>query len=311
MSEIKTLERVEVRKLWPNEAADFTPWLHKHPQILGDALGTELFPQEMEANVGRYSADLLFRGSSDELVVVENMFGATDHDHVGKLVTYAAGLDAAVAVLIAEEFRDEHSSAIDWLNRVSNGVAFFGVALEAWRIGDSGPAPRLRVDQKPDDWSRTMRPPPNQSPTAQLYRRFWGDFLPRLHRLQPQWQGVSTPSKKESMLFGSSRSDLLKYGAVFNSRGCRVEAYLDSQKVQPADVFDWLEGQRDAIDAAVGDDVKWDRIDGKGACRIAVHFPADIRVAEEDRWPELIDWAVDAMGAMKDAFDPVISAYPD
>ena len=47
--------------------------------ILGDLLGTELFPEDREAAVGRYSADLLFRDNSERVVVVENMFGPTDH----------------------------------------------------------------------------------------------------------------------------------------------------------------------------------------------------------------------------------------
>ena len=108
MSTIDTLLPVPVRHLWPNEANDFTPWLHDNPGILGDVLGMELFPEDREAAVGRYSADLLFRDNSDRVVVVENMFGVTDHDHLGKLITYSAGLDAGVAVLVAEEFRDEH-----------------------------------------------------------------------------------------------------------------------------------------------------------------------------------------------------------
>ena len=96
--------------------------------------------------------------STDGLIVVENMFGATDHDHLGKLITYAAGLGAHYAVLLAPEFREEHRSVLNWLNSVSaDDFGFFGVVLEAWRIGDSLPAPRLRVDVKPDSWGRSVR----------------------------------------------------------------------------------------------------------------------------------------------------------
>ena len=315
---IDTLVSVPVRELWPNEASDFTPWLHDNPEILGDLLGTELFPQDREATVGRYSADLLFRDSSDRVVVVENLFGATDHDHLGKLITYSAGLGAGVAVLLAEEFRDEHRSALDWLNHISqDDFVFFGVILEAWRIGHSNPAPRLRVDTQPDNWSRAVRSTAaHDSPTAQAYRRFWGLFLPRLHEAdgaRPKWNRVSTPSKIHYMSFGSARSDLLRYNPAFCAlprRGCRIEAYLDSTLVDPAEVFDWLHERRDDIDGAIDQPVEWDRMDGKRACRISAYFPEEVRVGDEDRWPELVDWMVPTLCRLKDAMDPAIESYP-
>ena len=315
---IDTLTPVPVRELWPNEANDFTPWLHVNPEILGDLLGTELFPEEREAAVGRYSADLLFRDSADRIVVVENMFGPTDHDHLGKLITYSAGLDAGVAVLIAEEFRDEHRSALDWLNHISqNDFAFFGVIIEAWRIGDSNPAPRLRVDTQPDNWSRAVRSTAGgDSPTSQLYRRFWERFLPRLHeahRKRPKWSRVSTPSKRHWMSFGSARSELLRYNPCFCAvprHGFRVEGYLDSTRVDPSEVFDWLHERRNEIDDAIDQTVDWDRLDGKRACRTSVYFPDEVRAGDEDRWDELIEWMVPTLCDFKDAVDPVIEGYP-
>ena len=286
MTKIDTLIPVPVRELWRNEAADFTPWLLDNAALLGEVLGTELFPEGRERRVGRYSADLMFRDSSDRLVVVENMFGATDHDHLGKLITYSAGLDAGIAVLIAEEFRDEHRSALDWLNRVSrNDFSFFGVVLEAWCIGDSNPAPRLRVDTKPDDWLRNVRSS-GDSLRAQTYRRFWGEFLPRLHDVHPDWSRVRTPSKDHWMSFGSARSDLYRYNPAFGMalrRTCRVELYVDSPTVTPSDVFDWLVERRDEIEAKVTQEIDWDRLDGNRACRIAVYFHDEVRVSDEHR----------------------------
>ena len=318
MPTIDTLIPVPVRELWSNEANDFTPWLHDNPEILGALLGTELFPEDREVAVGRYSADLLFRDSTDRIVVVENMFGPTDHDHLGKLITYSAGLDAGVAVLIAEEFRDEHRSALDWLNHISqNDFAFFGVIIEAWRIGDSNPAPQLRVDTQPDNWSRAVRSTASSDSTiAQLYRRFWGRFLPELHearQARPKWSRVSTPSKRQWMSFGSARSELLRYNPCFcavPTRGCRVEAYLDSTRIDPSQVFDWLHVRRNEIDDAIDQEVDWDRLDGKRACRVSVYFPDEVRVGDEDRLDDLIEWMVPTLCELKNAIDPVIEGYP-
>ena len=318
MPTIDTLIPVPVRELWPNEANDFTPWLHDNPEILGDLLGAELFSKDSEVAVGRYSADLLFSDSTGRIVVVENMFGPTDHDHLGKLITYSAGLDAGVAALIAEEFRDEHRSALDWLNHISqNDFAFFGVIIEAWRIGNSDPAPQLRVDTQPDNWSRAVRSTASgDSPIAELYRRFWGRFLPRLHearQTRPKWSRVSTPSKRHRMSFGSARSELLRYDPCFCAspkRGCRVEAYLDSTWVDPSEVFDWLHERRKYIEGAIDQPVDWDRLDDKRACRISVYFPDEVRVGDEDRWADIIEWMVPTLCDLKDAIDPVIERYP-
>ena len=115
------------------------------------------------------------------------------------------------------------------------------------------------------------------------------------------------------MSFGSARSDLLRYNPLFcrvPRRGCRIEAYLDSTLVDPSEVFDWLSERRGEIDGAVDQQVEWDRLDGSRACRISVYFPEEVRVADEHRWSELIDWMVPTLCALKDAVDPVIDGYP-
>ena len=110
-----------------------------------------------EEAVGPYWADILCRDSNDGTpVVVENQLEATNHDHLGKLLTYAAHLDARVLVWIAKSFTDEHRAALDWLNEVSRtGTRFFGLEIELWQIGDSMPAPKFNVVARPNDWTKS------------------------------------------------------------------------------------------------------------------------------------------------------------
>ena len=111
MDGLGTLSPVGVRDVWSGESGEFTPWLAENADLLGEALGMDLLHEQTEAPVGRYSADLVFRESSrDELVVVENMFGPTDHDHMGKLITYAARLGASYTVLKARWLRSSQLS---------------------------------------------------------------------------------------------------------------------------------------------------------------------------------------------------------
>ena len=104
------LRSVDVRMHWTNEAAEFTPWLAAEDNIarLGQAIGIELEVESCEVAVGPYSADILARDSaSGEFVVIENQLGKTDHDHLGKALTYSAVLDASTIVWIATEFTVE------------------------------------------------------------------------------------------------------------------------------------------------------------------------------------------------------------
>lgn len=116
------LKRVSIREIWKNEASDFTPWLAEPENIslLGDTIGMELEVESVETGVGRFFADILCREtSSDRFVVIENQIEHTDHDHLGKTITYAAGLGATAVVWIARRFHDEHRAALDWLNEVT------------------------------------------------------------------------------------------------------------------------------------------------------------------------------------------------
>ena len=320
MDGIGTLSPVDVRKVWPGEASDFTPWLAENADLLGEALGMDLVHEQTEAAVGRYSADLVFRDeSTNKPVVVENMFGATDHDHLGKLITYAAGLEAGYAVLLAPELRDEHRSALTWLNSISTSdFGFFGIVLEAWHIGNSDPAPRLRVEVKPDDWSRSVRAAHSSELTEnqQAHQRFWGEFLPAFRDAHPGWTRTAKPSKKPWMRFPSRRSGLLTYNACFcrphGKYRLRAEAYIvgggaDTRK----NTFDALHEKKRQIEQAVGEALDWARLDHRRASRISLYFPDEIRVADEERWPEARDWLVQAMGRMRNAFNPVLEGLPD
>lgn len=149
---------------WTHEAHDFTPWLAENLELLGEELGLSLQLKEREYAVGRYSLDLLLEDAQGRTVIVENQFGQTDHDHLGKLLTYCAGTEADVVVWISETLTEEHVAALEWLNESTvAGVGFFGVELELLKIDDSKPAPHFRVLVKPNEWVKRVRPEPGPS----------------------------------------------------------------------------------------------------------------------------------------------------
>lgn len=180
---IGRLESVDIREVWPDEARDFTPWLASSQglELLGEAIKAELEIVETEASVGPFNADLLARavGEEEHLVVVENQFGKTDHDHLGKLLTYASGLKAKTIIWIAEVFTDEHRQAIDWLNQSSSDAPMmFALEIEALRIGESLPAPHLRVVSSPNIWAQAVRESHEVEPSATKLdqQKFWEEI---------------------------------------------------------------------------------------------------------------------------------------
>jgi hypothetical protein len=147
------LERVPARIGWPGgEAGDFTPWLAENLEVLAGELGLAMELKAREHRVGRYYLDLLLEDARGRVVIIENQFARTDHDHLGKLLTYCAGTKAQVVVWIAESLNEEHVAALEWLNdNTISDVAFFGVEVELLRIGASLPAPHFRVVVRPNE----------------------------------------------------------------------------------------------------------------------------------------------------------------
>jgi hypothetical protein len=149
---IGKLESTELRELWKHEALDFTSWLAENLDVLKDQLGLDLVIIEQEKPVGPFSADIFAKDSMGRSVVIENQLERTDHDHLGKILTYVANLDAKVAIWITSDPRPEHITAVDYLNEnVPSDTAFYLVKLQAFKIGESDPAPLFTIEAGPSE----------------------------------------------------------------------------------------------------------------------------------------------------------------
>ena len=123
------LVEVDIRKLWGHEQYDFSNWLadKENLELLNETIGLTLSEVEKEVYVGAYRCDLVGKDEvTGEKVIIENQLEASNHDHLGKIITYASGLDANVIVWIVKEAREEHRSAIEWLNNnTATNINFF------------------------------------------------------------------------------------------------------------------------------------------------------------------------------------------
>ena len=307
-------QKVELREGWPNEASDLTPWLAEHQELLSETLGIgDLEVNEIEKSVGNYRADLVLEGA-DGTVVVENQLDHTDHDHLGKLLTYGAGEKARTVVWIARRFRDEHRAALDWLNDISEDTDFFGLELELWRIDDSRPAARLNVIAKPNDWSREAartRRADERSPTKETQLRYWTAFREVLLSAE----GPTRPQKAHPqnwLVITVGRSGFYLAGGT-NSRDSwiRAELYFDhhvlKKQVPYRDAnayFHALEQDREAIERELPFQLKWEEFPNSGSCRLAVYRKCD--PAEESDWPEQHEWLARCLNRMHQVLAPRI-----
>ena len=141
------LNRVDLKEFWKDEAREFTPWLSREENLslLADTLGLELELVDTEVSVGNFNADIVAKDVlGDRNVIIENQLEKTNHDHLGKIITYASGLDAQVIVWICNKVTEEHRKAVDWLNEITNDkIAFFALEIELWAIDASMPAPKF------------------------------------------------------------------------------------------------------------------------------------------------------------------------
>jgi len=312
MVEVAVLEEVPLREVWANEARDFTPWLAANPDQLGKVLQMDLELEGSEVAVGPFWADVVLRTTDDQLMVVENLLEATDHDHLGKLITYAAGLDAGWAVLVAKSFRPEHRSALNWLNSITDeNSGFFGIEVRAVRIGNSAPAVQLDVVVEPDNFSRQARSLKKaESETVALYREWWGAFLPVFHTAHPGWSNASTPSGGNWMNFPTGRSRFsyslsFSYPAGATNYSMRASLYINDGDIH----FPHLLEQKESIEAAFGGTLQWEAKENARSAQIGISLdPAD--PFERDDWPRYRYWALENLGKLRDALNDPIKGLP-
>ena len=252
VEELGRLEKVDdLRSVWHNEASDFTPWLQANIDLLAEKLGLDIQLVDREVAVGQFSADLVGEEtSSGRPVVIENQLAQTDHDHLGKLITYSAGKGGGVIIWVAREIRAEHRTALDWLNGATRGaIDFYGVEVELLRIGVSPLAPHFNVVVAPKPVETGASGSEAPSERRQRYHDFFADLLKRIKERPPRVTNASKVGYQSFIGTPSGRSGFV-YGLAFTSGGrFRLELYIDTGNRQANKAaFDQFVQDREAID---------------------------------------------------------------
>lgn len=279
----------DLRSVWQHEAKDFSKWLAQDENLdeLSAAIGIDIILEERESSVGSFNVDLYAsEDGTDRKIIIENQLEDTNHDHLGKLITYASGKGAEVIVWIVRRARDEHRQAIEWLNQNTGlNIGFFLVEIELWQIDDSPIAPKFNVVERPNDWAKQMKNVVNLSDTKQLQLQFWQqlaeyikthedfakDFSPR--KAQPQhWYDLS---------IGSSSYHI---GLTVNTQKNRLgaEIYIPDDKEK----FAMFKDHKQEIEDLIGSHVEWK--EATKATRILTHVSFDIDKNKD--WDKAFEW---------------------
>ena len=306
---LEKLKEIDIRTVWAHEQYDFSKWLAAEENIreLGDVLNLSLTEIETEKFVGSYRSDIVCKDEiTGKSVLIENQLEPTNHDHLGKIITYASGLDASVVVWIVASAREEHASAIEWLNKhTTSDVDFFLIEVHAYTIGDSAPAPMFKVIEQPNDFAKSIKTLANGGDLAESQERrleFWNMLNDALDQKgKPFNKHKATTDHWYTVAVGSSQC-YISIDLVNKEHKIRVGLWVSDNK----EMFDMFYSHREEIEAAFGETLDWDRLDNKKAS----YFSASIlglNFNKQDNYPELIDLTIEKTVKLREAVKPFLT----
>ncbi|MEP6850598.1 MAG: DUF4268 domain-containing protein [Acidobacteriota bacterium] len=307
MENIGKLERVALREVWTHEAYDFTQWLENNISVLNEALDITLVNVDRERAAGSFSIDLVAEDEGGGTVIIENQLEKSNHDHLGKLITYLTAMGAKAAIWIVSDPRPEHVAAITWLNE-SASAAFYMVKVEAVRIGESPPAPLFTLIVGPSEDAKDVGVAKREIAERYGIRKRWWSMLVDRSAAVNKLHAHITPGEY-SWLGTSSGVRGLNLNYTVTQDACVVELYIDRGKDSEAEnknIFDQLSANKDEIESAFGEPLRWERLEGKRACRIAYLQTGGGYRSPEEMWPTLLDGIIHAMDRLERALRPFI-----
>ena len=304
MVNLGQLEEIkDLRNVWPHEALDFTPWLAEDENIalLGNAVGLEITVDETESSVGDFNVDIFATETgTDKKIIIENQLGDTDHDHLGKLITYASGKSADMIIWVVKHAREEHKAAIEWLNNhTDDKIGFFLCEIKLYKIGDSEPAVKFEVVERPNDWTKEVKRNNNASPRRQAIFDYWIAFNNYAFKNKVFSRNFNQrkPSFDHWMDFSMGSSGYhIGLSQIRSRNEISLELYISDDK----ELFKSLLEHKSDIEAQSGLTFDWRELPEKKASRILITNSAQLD--DQSQWTTQFDWIMDTMTKMKTAF---------
>ena len=303
------MDRVTLRELWKHEERGFSAWLEANLDTLSEAIGVALSDPQRELRAGSFQVDLVAEDENGERVIVENQLEATDHDHLGKLLTYLTNLDAKAAIWISSAPRPEHIRAIQWLNETTpDDIAFYLVRLAAYRIAGSDAAPLFTVIVGPSAESKSFGKQKKELAERHVVRlKFWEQLLARAKEKGVLYHAQRSPSKDAWISAGAGvRSGISFTYDIWITDEAGVELYVDTgDKDENKRIFDALQKHQSEIERTFGSPLSWERLDDKRASRVRYTLKEG-GLRDEEKWQTIQDAMINAMDKLAKAVKPFL-----
>lgn len=299
------LQEVKIRTIWEHEQFNFSSWLAKEDNIneLGYALNLSLTDIETEKYVGNYRCDIICKDeTTGKNVLIENQLEPSNHDHLGKIITYASGLNASVVIWIVETAREEHASAIEWLNQhTDNDVSFFLIEIHAYKIGDSKPAPYFKIIEQPNDFvkqTKSISMKNGELKTAEVKRlEFWNKFNELIEtKGKPFNKHKATTDHWYNVAIGTSQCHI-SIDLVNKDNLIRISLYIPDNKA----LYDRLYGNKVEIEKEIGFNLIWDRAD-KSKFSWAYCVVNGLDFNNQENYQELMEKTIERVLIFKNTF---------
>jgi len=302
---IGRLQHIPVRQAFRSEPHAFTTWMEENIDVLAEAVGLDLTVVAREQQVGTFFIDLLAEDGDGNTVVIENQLERTDHDHLGKMLTYLSNMDAKTAIWVSPDPRPEHVTAANWLNEFTpDDVSFIVAKVEVVRIGDSDHAVDFTMVARPTTQARDVGRMKKEDAERHTRRReFWTQLLALA---KERGFGLhSTISPNREYWLGAHR-DKVNYTYLIQKDRAELELYIDIGTAEENKaLFDFLLARRTEIEAEYGGTLEWKRQDAARASTIRAHV-AQAGLQDTDEWAEIQDKLIDAMKRFSTVFLPLV-----
>ncbi len=293
--------------MWHNEAVDFTPWLAENIEDLAEKIGMELEVVGQEVSVGPYSADILAKDvNTGNYVVIENQLEKTNHDHLGKSITYASVLNAKNIVWVATTFTEEHKKALDWLNDNTNeDLAFWGIQIELWQIGEDTASVRFNIVSQPSlDVKAIKKKSEVETESSKTQLQFWTRFCGKLQETK-HISKLQTPKGRYwyDVSIGKSYIHLSNICNTWNNI-VGVRLYIENKMANV--YFPALLARKEEINKALGFEPTWDANPTAKDKTIAVQTPIDFD--DSQKYEQALDWMVQMTLKFYDVFSKEVKS---
>ena len=183
------------------------------------------------------------------------------------------------------------------------------------RPGSTAPLPLLQTGMEPGDRRQPgKRGAAGRTDLRQARQQFWSCFLKEFGKAYPEWRRDMVAARGDpSIGFRAAGARCYRYRAAFchqngGTPGLRAELCIKTDDVSATnEAFDALQSaMQRKMRAKFGQNLKWERLDDKKISRICLYFQGELHVRDMGQWPGALVWLVEALGDLRDAFDPFL-----